>query len=811
MKRFMQIISISLVLIFAGGAVAGDGPVVLGDDGRNHKYPSVAVSDLGEVWVAYSVFERGINDEIEVMRSEARGFSEAVALSSNQEPDDDPQLVVDGSGRVWVFWAGRRNGDWEILCRRHENGAWSEEENLTRYQGLDWNLAAAAKGDEVWLTWERNQRGPQNDVMAMRYRYGRWEEPIQVSATSDHEGRPAISIGPDNQVWIAYESFRNMNSDIFLKPIKQGKPLQEIRAASHAAYDFEPAVLADRKGRVWVAFVSTRIGDIYSLGTVNVYTKVLDSGKWMRPVIKPDSTPGLVSDMNRQTEPTPLDSGQDAQLAEDADGRIWVLWHNRLNKNATGFFNWNIYARHFTEQGASQPLDFKSKFRSEFKVKSTSGLLSAWAFLYTRLQGEFGATDRHPAVYPDPSGGLALAWDCSPPFGKGRVCVSEVKSREAVSDPLLVEDIEPESSLPAWHRTFERPRSIDYHGRPYQLVFGDLHAHTNISDAVGNVEHIYLTQRYYYKLDFGACTDHAESNDMTGSEWARVQAYADLFNDPAGGFLAFPGYEWTMIREAGGHHTAVFPQGNISEIVHLTSPEGDEKDEFAKSVARFHGIIGVHTQTSNIMGFNYDVKHDYENEKMIEVISHHGIGEYPGNPYELGGANGLTKGCHLQDILEKGYRYGVVGSTDSHYPYDRIHLGTPHDVYLTGYMGVYVTEFTREGVFDALMNRRVFAVSGQRFLIDFRVNGHLMGEEFRIKPDQGLVWITATVESLSPIERVELIKNAKTIKTWQGAGTRMSVETVDRPDQTREWNYYYLRVTTQDNNFAWSSPVWLDR
>jgi len=227
-------------------------------------------------------------------------------------------------------------------------------------------------------------------------------------------------------------------------------------------------------------------------------------------------------------------------------------------------------------------------------------------------------------------------------------------------------------------------------------------------------------------------------------------------------------------------------------------------------VERHGGLIGVHTQTSNMMGYNYDVRHDYDCEKFIEVISHHGIGEYPGNPYELGGANGLIMGRHLQDILERGFRYGTAGSTDSHYTYHRHHLSAPQHPNLTGYMGVLAAELSREAIFEALRNRRVFATSGPRFSIDFRVNGHMMGEEFTAQPGEDQVKIEARVESLSPIERVEVVKNARTIESWEGSGLTMTRSLSDRLEEGREFNYYYLRVTTEDDHFAWSSPVWVD-
>jgi len=572
MDRPIKVIAAFLLLSVIGATPSGKLHLI-GGEGGNRKYPAVALGPGGEVWVAYSSFVSGINDEIEVVRIDGSKMSSPEQLTSNDEPDDAPAILVDGDGAVWVFWAGMRDWDWDVFCRRYVDGEWSPEENLTRHKGIDWNLAAAkGPGGEIWIVWEANRGVAQNDIMAMMHKDGQWQAPLVVSGSPHHEARPAVSVDSSGNLWVAYESFRDNNSDIYLRRVRPFGAGEELRVTGHAAFDFAPAVLADGKGRVWVSFTSTRVGEEYSRGTVNVHVKVLENGEWKRPVIGPGVTPGLATDMNRQEEPTRQDMGEWSRLIEDADGRVWVFWQNRMIGSALGVFNWNVHGRYFHGKGASRPLAFKNFLPSEFKAKGVSGPLSPVAYLYTRLQGVPGATDRHPAVAADQDGGLVVAWDSSPPFGKCRICVKRSKAGGKASDPLLVDDHEPDGSLPDWHATFDTARTVGYNGKTYSIYFGDLHTHTGVSDGIGYVDHVFITQRRYYKLDFGASTDHAETNNLTGSEWARVQSLADLHNHPAGGFVAFPGYEWTQIRESGGHHTVVFPKSGVPEVVYLTTP-----------------------------------------------------------------------------------------------------------------------------------------------------------------------------------------------------------------------------------------------
>jgi len=74
-----------------------------------------------------------------------------------------------------------------------------------------------------------------------------------------------------------------------------------------------------------------------------------------------------------------------------------------------------------------------------------------------------------------------------------------------------------------------------------------------------------------------------------------------------------------------------------------------------------------------------------------------------------------------QSFLAEGYRLGAIASTDDH-------LGYP-GAYREGLAAVLAPELTREAIFAALRARRTYAVSGDRILLDYRLNGHVMGQE----------------------------------------------------------------------------------
>ena len=72
--------------------------------------------------------------------------------------------------------------------------------------------------------------------------------------------------------------------------------------------------------------------------------------------------------------------------------------------------------------------------------------------------------------------------------------------------------------------TYQAPVTLD----GYQLYFGQLHAHTNISDGAGSVEEAFEHASQVDNLDFLAVTDHSNSFDNESD--SQVDLGTDLTN-----------------------------------------------------------------------------------------------------------------------------------------------------------------------------------------------------------------------------------------------------------------------------------------
>lgn len=293
------------------------------------------------------------------------------------------------------------------------------------------------------------------------------------------------------------------------------------------------------------------------------------------------------------------------------------------------------------------------------------------------------------------------------------------------------------------------------------LYWGDLHNHNAIGYAKGSLQRSYDIARSH--LDFFCFTGHSQWHDMPKmpqnkhlkwvrgfevmkNNWEKVKQFANECYEP-GKFVPFIGYEWHS--SLYGDVCIIFP-GSEAELIYTKSIE-----ELQKS-ARDCGAILIPHHPSYKQGWrgqNWSVL-DPAVSPVVEIFSEHGNAESDRGPYRyirhsMGGR--YTQNT-LQWLWQQGIQVGVVASTDDH-------LGYP-GAYGEGLVAVYAETLTRESILKALKARRTYGVSADRIELDFRLNGHWMGETI---PATSTRKIYVRVKGKDAIDRVEVLRNNEVI------------------------------------------------
>lgn len=342
----------------------------------------------------------------------------------------------------------------------------------------------------------------------------------------------------------------------------------------------------------------------------------------------------------------------------------------------------------------------------------------------------------------------------------------------------------------------------------YHLYWGDMHGHTSISDGKGSLDDYFTHARDVAKLDFVVVSDHDFGNaapwKMPKEQWQLTQEKADQYT-VRGKFVAIAGYEWTsqakywtaeerLFEGPPKHynHKNVYFPGRIDYIFSAKDSAYNSPDLLAEAVRRHGGLIQNNHPDSGPEGrdqFDYAASYStviVNTEVWPDTIRHEGK-TYQTNCEQT-----------LRDFLNQGGKTGFVASTDTH-------EGKP-----AAKTAVLAQELTRPAIFEALRQRRNYAVLGGRIVLDLRINGHLMGEEIEI---EGKPRIVVEVRGTEKIKEAEIIRDGAPLEALTPNGRDVRFEKVDATFGGK--SYYYLRVVQADADehgnpsCAWSSPIWV--
>ena len=339
-----------------------------------------------------------------------------------------------------------------------------------------------------------------------------------------------------------------------------------------------------------------------------------------------------------------------------------------------------------------------------------------------------------------------------------------------------------------------------------RIFWGDLHGHTALSDGFGTPENYYRYAREVAGLDFAAISDHAQY--MSDEDWELVKEVGRDSYQP-GEFVTLLGYEFSHNPTRPPYYgdKCVYYPGMEGPLLRETDMWHEEYVDLPSLGEEFkaHGaLMVIHAHAHGVTSY-----YDPQLTRLYEIHSIWGSSEYPGNPRPVLSFHrqDASQDC-AQAALAKGFRVGFTGSSDCHMGrpgYTRWLARVP--AYKNGLVAVLAPSLSREDVFRALWERRCYATSGEKILVDFTLEGRLMGEEITLPPGQRKIRGQVRVIGNGDLDAVTIVKNGQDFFTYQGLGPVASFEwadeAVDKP------SYYYLRATQKDGAAAWSSPIWV--
>lgn len=332
------------------------------------------------------------------------------------------------------------------------------------------------------------------------------------------------------------------------------------------------------------------------------------------------------------------------------------------------------------------------------------------------------------------------------------------------------------------------------------LYFGDIHGHSRVSDGTGTPADYYRYAREVSGLQIAALTDHSDYGtvQVPGKVWEELCRAAQEAYRP-GEFVTFAAFEWT--NWVYGHRNVYYRDG-CGPVWRSFDPESDTPQKLWKLLEPYEAMTAAHHPGGGPVPTDWSVPPG-EKEFFVEIASIHGVSESYGGPDCI---YRPVKGAFVFDALARGYRLGLVGGGDTHdgHPGQR-----SQGAAVTGIMGVWAEELTRESVWEAMKARRVYATTGPKIILNFRVADAAMGSETEWGSQSGPIPLAYQVVGCAPLARVEIVRSGETVFSRPGQGVLERGLLEDPSPLSSGGDWYLLKVVQEDGNMAWSSPVWV--
>ncbi len=733
------------------------------------------------LWMAWMELVPGKGDLLWMGLRGTNGWVKKTLVQSTPGDFANPTPIVDTKGRVWLSYeAGNKNGRWDILLQQ-----WNADDTLSPPQKVNTGDGVAINHQVapdpvggLWFVWQDDNKG-QFDILSRRISGAYVSQIFSVSTSPQNDWEPSLTVGRNGNMNIVWDGYDGTNYQIFGRGFDGVKWSDVARITSGTTFQAHAQVNARPHGPVWMLWeedgenwgqtyrartpgdaLSTKLSD--KIGPLHRFRKLkLDEfgASSIRHIEIP--MPSLKLAAARTNAPPDVKyTGafyEDGRLTVDGMGRLWITYrhfytpwvgvvpeHHKQD-------SWILYARCLLDDRWSKLYSFDigqgDGMQRLMVVPKEDGITAVWTT---------GRMDRRKTDKPL---GIAMASISLPNDAKGILPVVSFGENLNLPDP---------QPAPAPQRA--RP-AMDFAGKHYELFFGDLHRHTDISlcfsPSDGSIDDAYRYAIDAAPLDFLGITDHTHDLAM-GDElsliWWRSRKEVNR-HQLKNTFIPFYAYERSR---ADTDHNVISLRDDI--LRPHTYP-----------ITQFWAELDTNTFTIPHQPFNrilWNYKDDVH-RPLLEIYQ-----GFRNNTMEKPAKEGLLR----------GHKFGIIASSD--------HLSTD-----ASFACVWSEKTDREGVFRSMQARRTYGATA-KIVLKVTCGEHWMGESFEtnVMPP-----IHVEVHGTAPITSCDILVDGDVKESLpdDGKSADGKFSWYNKPPLTGP-HIFYVRINQADGNHAWSSPFWVD-
>lgn len=726
-------------------------------DLNSSQYPDIAINgDM--IYLAWQSYEEGkdVIRAVVAKREDILNNNFESVVVSKEGNGLMPRLCVH-QGVVYLTWSRQNNSIWDIMVSKYDN-TWSEPTSV--YKGEGAFYPSFASNEEIlWLFYTSHDKD-KSYIMGTSLKEEVWTQ-SKIMTDYGSSYRPEAEF-IDNDLFLVYDRYLDGTYDIVCGLVEDEEVRSEVILSETDDWATRPVI--SKEGNK--AIVSW-----YEWGSAATFSY------WSSEVICEDGK---------------LEKGNTKKLTGSQN------WYNTIDQvskdNKTYFmYNWGQRRMHLRirDKGIwSDPLLFTSDDRN-FDVRCKANIdndNNLWV-VWQNSEGN-GHKQRNAKIVI-----RAMQLD-----GLEK---SIEKDSEAIHDQFTL-PIPAEKELSKHEDDVIKTWRKDSLFSEYELLWGDIHGQSNMSDGLGEIDQYYHSAKSRANLDFTSLTDHDCFPDViTPSEWDLIKFYANA-NNIENDMTTFVSIEWTPneYRYDFGHKN-IYYRENDGEAIRSTEENGYTPDRVFDSLKNKKALAIPHHPSADWGMVSAATDWSFSNpehQRLVEIFSRHADFEYDPESISKYTKNiSRMKNCSAVDALKRGYRLGFTAGSDSH----QMEHGVEG-----GIVAVYSKKHTRESIFDTLYDRRTFATTGARILMEFSINDFPMGSEIKAKENDTLK-LKMRVLGTDTIKELRIMKNGEIYKTFNPDSNEIEMELEETLTSNTDW--YYIAVKQKDDHQGWASPIWIDK
>lgn len=258
---------------------------------------------------------------------------------------------------------------------------------------------------------------------------------------------------------------------------------------------------------------------------------------------------------------------------------------------------------------------------------------------------------------------------------------------------------------------------------------------------------------YYVRkdIDTGMPVEDIHEDSVIQADWKEIKKFVRNINSKNSDFIVFNGYEWQGNGQDGDHNVFFKQDGPLLNPPTYKALYQEFKD--SEVIAIPHHVA----YSLGHRGKNWATQVD-EFSPIVEIYSSHGSSESVID--DIGMERHIhmgprTGGGTVFDGLKSGNKVGIIASGDNH---------VVPGQYGHGMAGVLAEDYSKDGIWDALINRRVYGMTKGKVYLNYTIDGNVMGSEFTTSKSE--LKHNVDVACQNAIDRIVIYKNEIPYKTY---------------------------------------------